>query len=149
MKINRYISSLLCLCILAFTTSCITLKEEKKNTLVLDYSEFGPAVLSYELLGQAWWQWWPHGDGNPDTEYDIKVVVFDNISEEQVKQLYPVSEKEQMDFRYVSKEAALGYFDETTAELRAWRLEGNFDVDKGLSKILKTQQKVISHFQFQ
>ncbi|MBI3898981.1 MAG: hypothetical protein HY308_11900 [Gammaproteobacteria bacterium] len=86
-----------------------------QKTVVLNYEDFGPQAMAYELLGMEWWQWLPHGDSRPTT-YDIKVVVYRNGTLDDVKHQYPtVAEKEQ-DYRYLAYPEALQYLDKNIKE---------------------------------
>lgn len=86
-----------------------------QNTLVLGYSDFGPQVIASEIIGMEWWQWQAHGESRP-ARYDIKVVVYNNIDLSEVKKAYPVNEKQNQDYRYLGKSAALKYLDEKIKE---------------------------------
>jgi hypothetical protein len=99
----------LILCLLACTM--IT----KSNSAVFDYAEFGPQVVSYELLGKEWYQWDPHGSSDPNQRYDIKVVVYRNIPLEQIEQQYPVIKGEK-DYRYLEYSQALQHLDTIAKE---------------------------------
>ncbi len=68
--------------------------------LVLDYREFGPPQLSEEIIGPDYWQWKKQREHRP-IQYDIKVIVYRNISLPAVKKRYPVLPKKKKDYRYV------------------------------------------------
>ena len=53
----------------------------------MNYEDFGPQALSWEHIGKEWWQWQSHGDSNPNTKYDVKVVVYRDISLEEIKKI--------------------------------------------------------------
>jgi len=89
---------------------------KQPTTMVLDYDDFGPQVAAHEALGMAWWQWDTHGDPDPDHPYDIKVVVYRDVSLEQVQELFPVIEEKAQDYRYLPYERAISYLDETILE---------------------------------
>ncbi len=78
-------------------------------TLVLDYQDFGPQVAAHEVIGMAWWQWDAHGDPDPDSPDDVKIVVYRGISAEQVQEAFPVVEERQQDYRYLSYADAIAY----------------------------------------
>lgn len=99
---------LLLSCIAFVLLSCAS--QSNTNTLVLDYDDFGPQVIAHEIIGMQWWQWQNHGESRP-TFYDIKVVVYNNLSLESVKMLYPVNEARREDYRYVSYKTAINYLD--------------------------------------
>jgi hypothetical protein len=81
-------------------------QKPRANTLVLSYDDFGPQVMSYRQLGMGWYQWNSQGPDDPNATDDIRVVVYRDISADQVKRIYPVIEKKQ-DYRYLEYQAAL------------------------------------------
>ena len=116
---------LLILC-LSFLTSCvntgqnydkgITLTANSEGVFVAQYGDFGPPQLSNKLIGNKWWQWDDPENHQPVT-YNVKVVVYRDISLKTVKHAFPVIPEEKQDYRYVSYEEASEYFDQTIAEL--------------------------------
>ena len=78
----------------------------KSNTLILQYQDFGPQSISYELIGKEWYQWNSQGPDDPNATDNVKVVVYRNISLDEVKRLYPVVAEKQ-DYRYFEYKAAL------------------------------------------
>ena len=58
---------------------------ESGNVVVFGYYDFGPQAMSYEVLGYEWWQWEAHGDSRPGKKYDIRVIVYRNISLDNVR----------------------------------------------------------------
>lgn len=91
---------------LAVLVACAS--QVKQNTVVLNYSDFGPQVIANEMIGMEWWQWQSHGESRP-TVYDVKIVVFQNIPLKEVKKLYPVNPDMEKDYRYLKYEKALGF----------------------------------------
>jgi len=117
-----------------FVTSCAV--ADTKQTLVLDYGNFGPQAAAWELLGMEWWQWQSHGDSRP-RKYDVKVVVYRDIALEAVQKKYPVSEPQQKDYRYVRYSEALKYLDQKIEE----------NMDPTVTETLKaTKTKIINEF---
>ncbi len=96
---------------IALATSCVTKDEPQANTIVLSYSELGPQALIYEIIGYEWYQWNNHGDSDPNTVYDVKVVIYRNISLAEVMAMYPVIKGKQ-DYRYLDYETAVNYVNE-------------------------------------
>jgi len=84
-------------------------------TAVFEYDDFGPQVMAYELIGMQWYQWDNHGYEEPDYKYNIKVVVYYQISLDDVKRAYPTV-KGEVDYRYVTKERALSHLKSKIAE---------------------------------
>lgn len=67
------------------------------KTVVFAYEDFGPPAAAFGLgLGLAWYPWIgvPCGtsDGCLDDRYDIKVVVFRGMTEEEAARRYPTRE---------------------------------------------------------
>lgn len=105
---------------------------------ILKYDDFGPQIVSHELIGFSWWQWDAHGDSNPQTQYDVKVVVYKNISLAKVKKAYPVIKEKSQDYRYVEYAVALKYFDKVIK---------NFEASQFFSQLINlkiTKSKIIA-----
>jgi hypothetical protein len=81
------------------------------RALVLKYTDFGPPSMASQTIGMDWWQWDNHGDSDPKTKNDIKVVVFRGISLSQVRQTYPVVKSKEQDYRYLSYDTAITYLE--------------------------------------
>ena len=79
---------------------------QKPNTIVLSYDDFGPQAVSHEQIGMGWYQWNSQGPDDPNASDDVKVVVYRNISPDEVKRMYPVI-KEKQDYRYLEYQSAL------------------------------------------
>ena len=101
------------ICLLLFLVGCFS---QSKNSVVMSYRDFGPQAMSWEVIGKEWWQWQKHGDSNPDTKYDIKVVVYKNITLNKVKSLYPVNKNKNQDYRYIEYSNALTFLDKNIKE---------------------------------
>ncbi len=101
---------------LALTFSLLSCANQKNiNEIVLDYSDFGPQVIAYEIIGMEWWQWNDHGNSRP-TEYDIRVVVYKNINAEEIKKRYPVIIEKKQDYRYLKYQDAIKYLNSKIEE---------------------------------
>ena len=109
------------------------------ESLVLDYSDFGPQVAAYRLLGPEWWQWQAHGDSDPKTQYSIRVVVYNEGSESNVRSQYRLIPSENKDYRWIPLNQAFQYLNEeisknilesTTVRLKKtrMRLRNHFNV---------------------
>lgn len=107
------------------------------KTLVMSYRDFGPQVIAHEIIGNDWWQWQTHGDSRP-REYNIKVVVFENINLSSVANQYPVAPESAEDYRYLEYSRAMEYLQQhisqdlvpvTTKQLQQTKrvLENHFD----------------------
>jgi len=84
-------------------------KTKSSNLVILNYKDFGPPSMSFELLGQSWWSWESSGSSSPNQLYPIKVVVYSNKTLEQVKSQYPVIPIKKQDYRYIRLEQANRY----------------------------------------
>ncbi|OJJ15023.1 hypothetical protein BKI52_39850 [marine bacterium AO1-C] len=119
-------------------------KSQDKNfsssskTLMLSYDDFGPQVLAHEFIGFQWWQWDAHGDADPKTKYDIRVIVFKGISLETVKNQYPINQKLKIDFRYASYAKSIQYLDKIINQP-----EGGLDTQKYTA----LRSKIVKYFQ--
>jgi len=82
---------------------------KKSNLVIMDYEDFGPPSMSFELLGQGWWSWESSGSSNINRLYPIKVVVYSNKTLKQIKSQYPVIPIKKQDYRYISLEQANRY----------------------------------------
>jgi len=96
--------------VLLTTISCVSIPNTP-NTYVLNYEDFGPPVIANELIGMDWWQWENHGDSRPKV-YDIKVVVYKEITLNKVKENYPIDSANNKDYRYIEYVDAIKYLDE-------------------------------------
>ena len=113
------------------------------EALVLHYADFGPQVVAHRLLGPEWWQWETHGDSDPKTQYLIRIVVYDEESESNVRTQYPLIPSENKDYRWIPLNQAIQYLDEeiskdtlerTTASLKKTRMQliNYFNVHVGM-----------------
>ncbi len=91
---------------------------ETKTSIVLNYTDFGPQVLAWQHIGMLWWQWEPHGDSHPQTQYDIKVVVYRDVSLKEIQKKYPVIPQRSQDYRYFNYTDALDYLNENREEMQ-------------------------------
>jgi len=112
-------------------TSCASIAEHS-GSYVLNYGDFGPQSMAFELIGNEWWQWQDYGYYRP-RKYDIKVIVYRNIALDKVKQLYPVDPDKNMDYRYVEYNNVINYLDRNIKE----------NVIRSLTKELSTTKNKI------
>lgn len=119
-----------------FISGCASVSKLNPNWIVMSYSDFGPQVIAHEIIGMEWWQWQDHGD-SIDREYAIQVVVYQGVSNEAVRQEFPVEPERQIDYRYLEYQRALDYLDEKIDE----------DVMENVTEKLKsTREKIKAHF---
>jgi len=83
-----------------------------EKIFITDYKDFGPSQLSSRLLGKKQWQW-DTPENHLPVNYDVKVVVYRDISLEKVKKLYPVDPYQKQDYRYIEYGEARAYLSET------------------------------------
>ena len=108
--------SIFFLALLLFVAGCA--KGGDAHTLVLAYDDFGPMSMSWELIGLDVWQWENSDDGDPNSKYPIKVVVYKDIPLETVQRTYPVVPEKEQDYRYVRYSDALIYLDLHIADMK-------------------------------
>lgn len=126
---------------LLFLTACSD--SSKANSIVMEYDDFGPSAMSFQMLGYPWWQWDAHGDDSPETTYDIRIIVYENLSLQAIKKLYPVSASAYKDYRYVRYDQALSYLDVGLSELK----DPEFS-DPTLQRVLsEVREKLIAEFE--
>jgi hypothetical protein len=87
-----------------------------RNTIILEYQDFGPQAVAYETIGMEWWQWDSHGASDPYYQYDIKVVVYRNVPLSNVQNVYPVIRESEQDYRYLPYTKAIAYLDNQIQE---------------------------------
>lgn len=90
---------------------------EGEDAKLFAYDAFGPAAMSYDLLGQAWWQWDGEGHAFEDAEGVVWVVVHDGVAPDALATRFPVRQADQCDHRYVAVDAAIAYLEDHIAEL--------------------------------
>ena len=95
---------------------CVGAEDDNSRVAVFEYADFGPQAASWQVLGFEWWQWMPHGDSNPATRYDVKVVVYKDVDLAAVQDLYPLDTGSNRDFRYVAYQKAVDYLERAIAE---------------------------------
>ena len=84
-------------------------KAKASNIVVMDYHDFGPPSMSFELLGQSWWRWETSGSPDPSDKYSIKVVVYSNLTLAYINSKYPILPDRKQDYRYVIVNQAIQY----------------------------------------
>ncbi len=57
----------------------------RNSYAIFEYEDFGPQVMAWEEIGMQWWQWDNHGDDDPKSKYDIKVVVYAGMPLDEIK----------------------------------------------------------------
>jgi hypothetical protein len=85
--------------------------------LLFDYEDFGPQAMAWETIGMQWWQWDNHGDSDPNSIYDIKIVVYRDISLQEIQSIFPVVEAAKKDFRYIEYNEVIKYLNRNIDEV--------------------------------
>lgn len=75
---------------------------EGEDAKRFEYDAFGPAAMSFGLLGQAWWQWDSEGHTFESDGGTIWVVVHDGLTGDALATRFPVRPDERCDHRYVA-----------------------------------------------
>ncbi|VAW43948.1 hypothetical protein MNBD_GAMMA02-1437 [hydrothermal vent metagenome] len=96
--------------IIILLSSCVA----KKNQIVLDYTDFGPQVLSYETLGFGWYEWNSHGSKEKD---NIKIVIYKNKKSLPLNQYKDSKNSPVVDYRLISYQTALEYLNQNIQNL--------------------------------
>lgn len=86
------------------------------HAVVFALDDFGPPSLQKGLVGDGWWAWEAGGSFAPTDTFDIRVVVFQGRSKQDLLKAFPTV-KGKSDYRFLSRERALQYLDGALAEL--------------------------------
>lgn len=86
------------------------------GSAVFRYEDFGPQVAAYELIGFEWWQWEPHGDSDPASKPDIKVVVYWDEALDDIKTRFPVDQNKKQDYRYLEYDKAKKHLEDLISD---------------------------------
>ena len=105
------------------------------NSLVMNYSDFKPSSKGYELLGFESDQRNIQDLGNPNSENEVKVVIYRNVDLATVKQTYPTFGGK-TNYRFVEYSEVMGFLERQIRELKA---EGGGD-----SESVKLKKQLIS-----
>lgn len=81
-----------------------------RSTLIFDYADFGPQAMAYRVIGPKNHQWDPQTP-IPFGAEGVRVVVYRNMSLEEIKQHFPVDPERHQDYRYLTYADALDYLD--------------------------------------
>ena len=93
---------------------------------IFDYEDFGPQAAVHEIIGFQWYQWNSHGDSDPNTTDQIKVVVFWGEGLEKIKESYPVVPSKNQDYRYLDYSRAVSHLKALIKEFE--RIEQKTDI---------------------
>lgn len=88
----------------------------RAGSAIFHYDDFGPQVAVYELIGFQWWQWESHGDPNPSSKPDIRVIVYWDEALDDIKIQYPVDQRKQLDYRYLEYDKAIKHLENLIQE---------------------------------
>ena len=139
---QRMFYALIVLSIMLFNLSY---GNDSKKLIILNYSDFGPQSMSYDVLGKEWWQWKTHGDSRPGKHHEIKVIVYRNITLKKVKNLYPVIKENKQDYRYLEYQKAIDYLDDKIKLLKEWKKhDPKSFIPRLLKQLEKTKECILS-----
>jgi len=130
--------------VVIFSTSCKQSSEPKiscNSVGVFDYSDFGPQAMAFDFIGNEWWQWLAQGNGQPNIEYPIKVVVHADTKLSFAQDKYPISEVKKDDYRYVSYSMTLNYLNSNLSELALFQKDGQ-SFESLIETLQNTQTRV-------
>lgn len=99
--------------------------------------------MSYDLLGQAWWQWDGEGHAFEEAEGVVWVVVHDSVAPDALAARFPVRQAERCDHRYVTVDTALAYLEDHIAELDGDDVPGLAPV---VDQLRETRTTVVQQF---
>lgn len=120
------------------------------HTAIFSYEDFGPQVMSYELIGMAWNQWKSEGHELPD-DVDVKVVVYRGVELEEVRKQFPVV-KGKSDYRYLEYARAVQFLQEQIKTVESYKRDEQRAADSEASAVkmweeldqtLKKTQRII------
>jgi hypothetical protein len=109
--------------------------ENEKQILILSYDDFGPQALAWETFGMQWWQWDNHAGSDPNTKYDIRIVIYRDVPLHEVKARFPVVQETKQDYRYIEFNAALRYLDNSILDHEEIESQWAKDIVKRHSKV--------------
>jgi hypothetical protein len=101
----------------------------------MNYSDFKPSSRADELLGFESDQRDIQEPGNPNSEIEVKVVIYRNVDLVTVKQTYPTFGGKP-DYRFLEYSEAIGFLEKQIRELKA--------EDGGDSESIKLKKQLIS-----
>ena len=84
------------------------------------FDKIYPAFVNYEIAGSF------------ISEDNIKVIVYKNISLNEVQKFYPVIKDKKQDYRYVEYNQVLAYLDKKIKEIERFRREDSDQENKDL-----------------
>lgn len=120
------------------------------SAIILEYLDFAPQSVACELIGNEWYQWDSHGSSDPGETYDVRVVIYKDVSLSQAESIHPVI-KYRRDCRYVEYGEALEFIDEKICgwetELESEREESAVNLWHNLIRAyVRTREKITDEF---
>lgn len=112
----RALTSVLAVILLSTCTNGVMTEEDNTvaRYIILSYDDFGPEAEP--LLGVFHWQWDDEENRKP-VKYDIKVVVYRDISLGEIKNKFPVNITKRMDYRYIEYSKSRQYIDKRIQDM--------------------------------
>ncbi len=111
--------------------------DEATDVLRLPFDAFGPAAMSFALLGQAWWQWDSEGHGFDSAQDTVWVVVHNDVDPASLRSRFPVREDAKCDHRYLTLDEARDYLSAHIEELEGAEVPGLTEVRTRLQSTLE------------
>ncbi len=111
-----------------------------KPYAIFEYEDFGPQSMIWKKIGMQWWQWDDHGDSDPRTRYDIKVVVYADRPLDEIKTLFPVDKNLKNDYRYFEYHEALKHLDENIREMNQVDEQWAVDLE---DRLIRTRERIL------
>ncbi|MBU6955597.1 hypothetical protein [Hahella sp. HN01] len=111
----------------------------KQHYIDLTYQDFGPPSLATDLLGSEWWQWNPHGDPRP-RHYDVHVIVYRSMTENDIRKHFPIDEATEKDYRYLPYTTAINYLD---ANITALASDDESVVQEIREQLIQTRGEIV------
>lgn len=121
---------------------CSLKDSAEAQSMVFAYSDFGPQMIACELLGMEYYEWDPPMEDDPYHKYNIKVVVYEHVTLDEVRRAFPTV-KGKVDYRYVERRRAITHVKAKIAELDQW---GGDELKPVRDQLVRTLQDLESKF---
>ncbi len=120
-----------------FLTACA----KNQKTLTLDYHDFGPQAMSYELIGYDWWSWLDCHCEETAEQYPVQVIVYENITKEQLRDKFPINQQLGPDMRFIEYCDASNYLNAGIEEISK-----ELNLSQLATQLNQTRTKLTVHF---
>ena len=134
---NNLINIKLDLLMLLFLNACVN----KQIVLKLDYQDFGPQAMSYELIGYDWWSWLDcHCEETAD-QYPVYVIVYVNMDKELLTINFPIDQQKGSDLSFVKYCDAMEYLQSQINEVNQTPT-----LNQITKNLTETKSQLLKHF---